>query len=175
MRRVVVVGNSGAGKSTVAAALAGRLDAPHVELDGIFHQPGWTPMPREEFRERVAAVVAGDRWVVDGNYSSASDIVWERADTVVWVDPPRLTVTRRIIGRTLRRMASRQELWNGNRERWRNLFSLDPQQSVIVWSVRRHHVVRERYAAAQHDPQWTHLRFVRLRTSRDVAALLDAA
>jgi adenylate kinase family enzyme len=70
VRRVSVVGTSGAGKSTLARALAGALDAEFLELDSVFHQPGWVPLPREEFRRRVAAAVAGERWVIDGNYTA---------------------------------------------------------------------------------------------------------
>src|SRR5262244_3847673 len=87
LRRVSVVGTSGSGKSTLGAALAARIGADYLELDSVFHQPGWVPLPREQFRERVAAAVAGERWVIDGNYTSqVKDLIWARADTVVWVD-----------------------------------------------------------------------------------------
>ena len=121
-----VVGVSGSGKTTLAAEIARRLGAPHLELDSVFHQPGWEPLPEQQFRTRVAEFVAGDRWVVDGNYSIVQDLVWRRADTVVWLDPPRSQVMRRIIRRTLRRVISRAELWNGNRESWSNLLRADP-------------------------------------------------
>src|SRR6266571_7794353 len=81
VRRVSVVGSSGSGKSTLASELAARLHVPHVELDAIFHQPGWTPLPEEEFTAAVAAAVAADGWVVDGNYSAVRPLVWARADT----------------------------------------------------------------------------------------------
>ena len=123
MRRVSVVGTSGAGKSTLARSLAAGLGADFLELDSVNHQADWVPLPTAEFRRRVAAVVAGERWVIDGNYSTVRDIVWARADTVVWLDLPRRTVMRRIVWRTLRRVAGRAELWNGNRERWHNLFT----------------------------------------------------
>ena len=113
MQRVSVVGTSGAGKSTVAAALAALLGASFLELDSVHHQ---APLPRSEFRALVAAAAAGERWVIDGNYSSVQDIVWARADTVVWLDLPRRTVMRRVIWRTLRRIGGRVELWNGNVE-----------------------------------------------------------
>jgi adenylate kinase family enzyme len=174
VRRVSVVGNSGSGKTTVAAQIASRLGAPHLELDSIFHQPGWQPLPLNEFRARVADFVAGPAWVVDGNYSDVRDLVWQRADTVVWLDPPRYRVMRRVIWRTLRRVISRAELWNGNREPWTNLFRADPTESIIAWAWTRHRVYQDRYAAAQADPANAHLRFVRLRTRADTAALLEA-
>lgn len=168
MRRVSVVGNTGSGKSTVAAALAARLGAPCVELDAVFHQPGWTELPVEEFRARVADAAAGESWVIDGNYTAVRDLVWARADTVVWLDLPRSAVMWRVVSRTVRRAARRQELWNGNREPWSNFWSLDPQRSVVAWAWTQHRSYRARYEAAMADPAWAHLRFVRLRSAADV-------
>ncbi len=172
VRRVSVVGNSGSGKSTTAARLAAKLGVPCIELDGVFHQPGWTELPREEFRARVTEIVAADGWVIDGNYSAVRDIGWARADTVVWLDLPRRVVMPRIVWRTVRRAALRRELWNGNRERWGNLLSLDKKESVIVWSWTQHNAYRERYLDAMRDPANAHLAFVQLRSPRAVREFL---
>jgi adenylate kinase family enzyme len=160
VRCVSVVGDSGSGKSTLGRELAARLAVPYVELDAIFHQPGWTPLPEEEFRRRVTAIVSGARWVIDGNYSAVRPLVWERADTVIWLDPPRSTVMRRIIWRTIRRAAGRTELWNGNRERWRNLFSFDKESSVIAWAWQTHAARHEEIAAFLDHPPRGDLRLV---------------
>jgi adenylate kinase family enzyme len=144
------------------------LGVPHVELDAVYHQPGWTPLADEEFRARVDAVTERQDWVVDGNYSVVRDIVWEKADTVVCCDLPYVTVMARTIGRTLRRTVTRQELWNGNREPWSNLWSFDPEKSIIAWTATRHGVYRRRYTEAERDPRWAALRFVRLRSRADV-------
>ena len=175
MQRVSVVGNSGSGKTTLGAALGRAMGAPHLELDGVFHQPNWEPLDQAEFRRRVGEFVAADRWVVDGNYSAVQDLIWDRADTVVWLDPPRSRVMRQVLWRTIRRAAVHKELWNGNRERWGNLFTADPQESVIAWAWTRHHVYQERYLAASRDPANAHLNFVRVRSPRDTAALLRRA
>jgi len=175
VRRVSVVGTSGAGKSTLGAALAARLGVDFLELDSVFHQPGWVPLPREEFRERVAVAVAGERWVIDGGYSAVRDLVWARADTVVWLDLPRRTVMRRITCRTLRRVAGRVELWNGNRERWRNLFTWDKNESIIAWAWQTYGSRRERYAALLTDPANAHLTFVRLTSPVAVRRFLRSA
>jgi adenylate kinase family enzyme len=173
VQRVYVVGNSGSGKSTLAAALADKLGATYLELDSVFHQPGWKPLEREAFRERIEAFTQAPTWVVDGNYSAVRDIVWNRADTVVWLDLPRRRVMRQLLGRTLRRMATGAELWNGNRERWQNLFRLDPTESILVWAWTKHAAYRERYLAAKDDPANTHLKFIQLRSRKDAAALLS--
>lgn len=173
MRRVSVVGDSGSGKSTVARELATRLGVPHVELDAIFHQPGWVPLAQEEFARRAALAAAADGWVIDGNYGRVLPLVWDRADTVVWLSLPRRTVMRRLVWRTIRRAAGRTELWNGNRERWRNLFSLDPEQSVIAWSWHHYRVYQARYAAASHDPRYAHLAFVKVTKDADLRRFLS--
>jgi adenylate kinase family enzyme len=155
MRRVSVVGTSGSGKSTLARTLAATLDLECLELDSVFHQPGWVPLPREEFRRRVAAPVARERWVIDGNYTNhVKDLAWARAETVVWLDFPLSTVMRRIIWRSFWRVAARTELWNGNRERWRSFFSL---------------------AKAMADPENRHLRFIRLATPAAARRFLSDA
>lgn len=168
MRRVAVVGNSGSGKSTLARRLASLLGAPHLELDAVFHQPGWQPLPEAEFRARVAAVVAGERWVADGNYGAVRDLVWERADTIVWLDLPRRTVTPRIVRRSLVRAVTRRELWNGNREEWRNLLSLDPQRSIVLWSVTRHGEHRAKYGRRLLEDPPPHVAVVHLRSATQV-------
>jgi len=175
MRRVSVVGTSGTGKSTLARSLADALGADFLELDSVNHQAGWMPLPTSEFRRRVALVVAGERWVIDGNYSKVRDIVWARADTVVWLDLPRRTVMRRVIWRTLRRVAGRVELWNGNRERWGNLFTLDKEESVISWAWQTHAANRVKFEAGMADAGNSHLRFVRLTSPAAARRFLRAS
>jgi len=161
MRRVSVVGTTGSGKSTFAASLAERLGAPHVELDSIYHQPNWTPLSEDQFRQRITDVVKGDTWVADGNYSAVRDLVWGAADTVVVLAYTRSLVMRRVVARTFGRMWRRQELWNGNRERWTNLISINPEKNIILWSWHTYDKNHERYREALSDPQWAHLKFYR--------------
>jgi adenylate kinase family enzyme len=156
----------------VGAALARRLEVPHIELDAIFHQPGWTELEPGEFRSRVGERVGAPGWVVDGNYSSVQDLVWERADTVVWLDLPLPVVAGRVVARTVGRVVRRTELWNGNREPASNLWSVNPQKSIIAWSLTRHARYRRRYAEAAADPRWAHLTFTRLQSRRQVDAFL---
>ncbi|HEX9034404.1 MAG TPA: AAA family ATPase [Streptosporangiaceae bacterium] len=175
VNRISVVGNSGSGKTTVARRLAAALAVPHLELDAVFHQPGWRELDTESFRARVADFTAQDGWVVDGNYSRVRDIIWERADTVIWLDPSRSRVMRQVIWRTLRRAVTRAELWNGNREPVGNFFRVRPEESIIAWAWSRHHVYRERYLREQSDPANTHLTFLRLRTRGEITALIEKA
>jgi adenylate kinase family enzyme len=175
VRRVSVVGTSGSGKSRLARELAVILGVPHLELDAVHNQPGWAPLPTDEFRRIVAAHTAAGGWVIDGNYSRVRDLVWARADTVVWLDLPKPTVMRQVVWRTLRRVALRRELWNGNRERWRNFLTWNPEQSIISWAWHKHAADRAMYAAAAADPANAHLRFLRLASRGDVARFLAEA
>jgi adenylate kinase family enzyme len=168
----VVGGVSGSGKSTLARALARRLDAPYVELDAHFHQAGWREATTEEFTASVAAATAGERWVVDGNYTAVRDLLWSRATTFVWLDYPRHVGTLRAIRRTARRLLRREVLWNGNREQLRNLLSAE---HPIRWSWRQHPIRRADYEAALADPAQAHLDVVRLRDPAETARWLGYA
>ena len=169
MRRVVVVGSSGSGKSTLARSLAARLGAPFVELDALQHGPAWTPRPT--FEADVDAATRGATWVADGNYPVVQDLLWSRADTIVWLDLARWLVEARVVRRSLRRWILRVELWNGNREPG-PLAWLDPEHPVR-WSWTKHAEYRARYAARFADAASSHLTRVRLGTPADVRAFMQ--
>lgn len=173
MRRVVVGGSTGSGKSTFARALAERMRVPLIELDAIFWGPSWTPADPEVFRERVVNAIAADAWVVDGNYSRTRDVVWERADTFVWLDYPFRTILWRLFTRTNRRIVRREELWAGNRERFANAYlSTD---SLYLWLVRKYWERRRTWPRLFSQPQYAHLAVHRLRSPREAAAWLERA
>lgn len=178
LRRLVIHGCSGSGKSALARRLSLALRLPHIELDSLFHQPGWVPTPEAEFAEEVTRQLdLAEReqggWIVDGNYDSTlHNLVRDRADTVIWFDLPRHVVMRRVVTRTLRRALFREVLWNGNRERWLNILRWDPKVSIIRWAWTRHGVYakRLRVEAIDHGPQQ---RWIRLATQRDVDRVLS--
>jgi adenylate kinase family enzyme len=173
-QRILVVGSSGSGKTTVGRAIADRLELPHVEMDALFWGPDWTPVDPDVFRARLRDSVQRDAWVFDGNYFSAGarDIVWPRADTVVFLDLPKRTVVRRTIVRTVRRTLTREELWSGNRETVGNAVRDDDALIRYLW--RNYPTYRERYEALQRDPAWSHLEWVTLRSPAAVRAWLTS-
>ena len=171
MRCISVVGSTGSGKTTVAAAIGEALDVPVVELDAIHWGPDWTPVDRDEIRRQVSEIVADGAWVIDGNYRGmAQDLVWAAADTIVWLDLPFHTNAWQLMRRTLRRSIRRERLWSDNRESlWKAVFSRD---SILRWLVRTHRKNRKRYlqdmtSAERSRPVW-----VRLRTRTEVDSWL---
>jgi adenylate kinase family enzyme len=170
--RIALHGPSGSGKTTLARALSDRLGLPRTELDGLIHQPGWTRLPIEEFRAAVGRAVAGERWVVDGNYREVRDLVWDRAQLVVVFDLPRRAVMLRLFLRTLRRGITRTELWNGNRESLANMVSTDDERNVVLWSWRTLDHYRDEFQAEVRAGA-PHARMVVLRCRADVDALIE--
>ena len=162
--RIVVLGTTGSGKTTVARALAQGLTIPHVELDAFRFDPNWTEVPNDIFRERISQALKADAWVVDGNYSIARDLIWPRANTVVWLDYPLRVIMRRLLWRTLRRSVSKEELWNGNRERFRTQFL--SRDSLILWALKTYRRLRRQFPLLFEKPEHTHLRVVHLSSPR---------
>lgn len=164
-QRVCIVGNSGSGKTHLARRAAQRLGLPHLELDALNHRPGWQEAPLGEFRAEVRQSLAefealDGGWVVDGNYRTrVADLV--NPDTYVWLDYSRRVVLLRLVRRTAGRVLLRRELWNGNRENWRNLLSRDPMKNILVWSWTQHAAYRANYteaAATGSTATWVQLR-----------------
>ena len=160
--RINVVGATGSGKTSTGKRLAGILGVPFVEMDALFWGPNWTQSPDDVLRARVEDAVRGDRWVIDGNYSRVQSIIWERVDTVLWMDYPFRTVLWQLFRRTLRRVISKEELWagTGNTERWGNAFA--SKDSLFVWLTTSYWRRRRRYARAVASPENSHIDFVRL-------------
>jgi adenylate kinase family enzyme len=172
MRRVAVMGGSSVGKTTVSRRLAEQLGVPHVELDALHHDAGWQEAPAEVLQARVRAALdaASGGWVVDGNYrSKLGPLVLERADTAVHLDPPLLPTFARALRRTITRTVTREELWNGNREQIRFLFT----PYWIPWWVLRKHRYYSR-EISERVAQHPHLALVRLRSDDEVEAFIQS-
>lgn len=175
MNRIVVVGSSGSGKTTIARRLSDVLDLPLLELDSVAHREGFADEPRPWFGPEVSDFVNQERWVVDGNYTSwgTSDLVWPRADTIVWPDLPRHIVMWRVTRRTLRRVVTREKLWGGVKEPFSNLYSRDPYKNLMVWTWTRYRHVTEKFETAASEGSWDHATVHRLRSQPEIDQFLS--
>ncbi len=145
MQRIVIIGSTGSGKSTLARAISTKLGIPQIELDDLHWSPGWIEIPDSEFRALVARDTAQAGWVVSGNYSVVRDIVWERANTIVWLNYSFLTTAKQLIGRTFRRSRTGEPCCNGNRETWARQLSRD---SILLWLLKSYGRNRRSFPAA---------------------------
>jgi len=141
--RVVVVGTTCCGKTTFARRLARALGAPHIELDALYWLPDWTPRDESQFRSLVCAALAGERWVIDGNYGRLQDLIFGRATTLIWLNYSFPRVLFRGLTRTIRRVLTGEAVYAENRESFRRAFL--SQDSILWWLITTHHRRRKRY------------------------------
>jgi adenylate kinase family enzyme len=166
MQRVLVIGISGAGKSTFTRALGARTGLPAIHLDTEFWRPGWKVTPREEWRAKVAALVARESWIMDGSYGASLDLRLPRADTLFWFDYPRVTCLRRAIRRVLTTYGRvRDDLAPGCPEK----FDLEFLRYIWDFNAKSRPQIVTRLA--EHGG---HLRPVVFRRDRDVRRFLDS-
>jgi len=167
-RRVLVAGTSGSGKTTLAGRVAAALDAPHIEIDSLFHGPDWVKRP--SFEEDVHRFSAEPAWVTEWQYGAVLNLLADRADLMLWIDPPTTTVMRQVIRRTVVRRLRRQELWNGNTEPplWT---ILTDREHIVRWAWQ----TRAKTAARVEELNKSHpdLPVVRLRSHAEAGRWLD--
>ena len=156
--RVVIIGSSCAGKTTFAARLSKALGQPTADLDELFWAPNWQPKPLEEFRRLTEQAASSERWVVAGNYSDVRAVLWPRATTIVWLNYGFAVVLWRAVTRTVRRIATREVLWQGNQESFKRSFL--SRESILVWVVSTFHKRRRQFQAVRTSNSYPHLSWV---------------
>jgi adenylate kinase family enzyme len=169
--RIVVMGSTGSGKTTLAQQISRTLDVPHVELDALHWEHDWIAAPTDVFRRRVFEALEGDIWVADGNYTAVRDLVWPRATALVWLNYPLRVLMWQLLSRTLRRTLRKEELWNGNRERF--FLQFFSRESLFLWLFRSYWRRRRTYLIAFNEPEHSHLEIVILRSTKETRAWLS--
>lgn len=174
MKRINVIGTTGSGKSTFSKQLAERLGYPCIHMDQLFWKPNWTEPSDEEFFPKVASAVLGDSWVLDGNYSRTSDIKWQRADTIIWLDYSYSRTLLQLLKRTVSRAIKKEELWpgTGNRESFRKSFL--SSDSIFIWFFRYYKSNRLKYSELASSPPYNHIKFVCLRSPKEASAFIQS-
>jgi adenylate kinase family enzyme len=163
MDRVAVVGPGGAGKSTFARQLGDRTGMPVVHLDHYFWQPGWVETPEDAWPQRQAALLAGDRWIADGNYGRTFDVRFERADTVIVISPSRWACVAGALSRSIRNRGAEVQA-EGCPERIKYSFYR------WIWSYNRDSRPRLDAAIGRHD----HLQIFELTSRTAIRKFLDS-
>ncbi|MFZ5719091.1 MAG: topology modulation protein [Pseudomonadota bacterium] len=167
MRRILIIGNSGGGKSTLARRLGETLGLPVIHLDVLFWKPGWVETDDEVFRAQVAEALAGEAWICDGNFGGSWDLRMPRADTIVWIDQPAWLCLARAIWRVVKyRDGTRPDMAEGCRE------TVDLKFYAFILGYNR--TVRPKLEAAL-ATHGAHARQVRLRSDREIAEFLAEA
>ena len=132
MRKVLVIGPGGAGKSTLARRLGERLGIEVIHLDERYWRPGWVETPKDEWRRTVEELIGRDSWIMDGNYSGTLGLRFEACDTVVFLDMPRALCLWRMFKRLVTyRNGGRPDMAGGCRERF------SPEFALWVWNYSR--------------------------------------
>ena len=96
MKRILVIGSPGSGKSTLSRKLSERLNIPCIHLDRLFWKPNWISTPKEEFDKLIQLELEKDSWIIDGNYKRTLNMRLKYADTVIWLDYPRIICIWRV-------------------------------------------------------------------------------
>lgn len=172
--RVVVIGTTSSGKSTLAEQLAGKINARFIELDALHWEPNWVEAADDVFRERVLTATRSQVWVVAGNYHMVRDLVWPRAQAIIWLDYPFHIVFWRLFKRTLRRSVFREELWNGNREKFWTHLKLWSEESLFHWLFKTYWRRKRETPDLLSLPEHSHLRLIHFTHPREAQRWLDA-
>ena len=165
-QRILILGRTGSGKTTLGRQLAAALKVPHVELDALYFAADLSTVSLPVLRERTSAAIAGDRWVTDGNKSAVRDLVWPRADTVVWLDYPLAVSLWRLARRALWRTSvlKQQAATGGGSGSFAAQLWL--AATGVLTALRSHRGQRRRYPELFAEPANRHLAVVRLRSPR---------
>src|SRR6478672_8457498 len=164
--RILILGRTGSGKTTLARELAAALRVPHIELDSLYFGPDFSRAPLPLLRERTRAAIAGDCWVTDGNKRAVRDLVWPRADTIVWLDYSLRISLWRLGKRARRRTSELRAEASRTGQRGRLPRQLLAAAKGVLTALRSHAGQRREYTRLFADPANAHLAVVRLRSPR---------
>lgn len=174
-KRIVVIGTTSSGKSTLAKNLSDKLKLDFVELDALHWEPDWKEAEEKVFRERVEMALRSGIWAVAGNYSVVRDLIWPKAEIVIWLDYPLPILLWRLIRRTVQRSLTRELLWGTNRDKlWKHL-KLWSEDSLIHWLFKTYWRRKREIPLLFSRPEFEHLRVLRFKHPREMEQWLRSS
>jgi adenylate kinase family enzyme len=173
-KRIVVVGATGCGKSTLAERLAKKLNLDYIELDALYWKPDWVGSSDEEFRTKVDAATQAPGWALAGNYGVTRDIVWPRAEAVVWLDYPFFLILGRLLRRIWVRWRTQELMWGTNRETFWVHFKLWSKDSLVNWLFQTYWRRKRTYPEFFARPEYSHLKVFRFPHPREMEKWLES-
>lgn len=162
-QRAVVIGVTSAGKSTLAERLAKRFDLSYIELDALHWEPNWQGAPLEVFRARVEKATQAEKWIVAGNYRVVRDLIWPKAEAVIWLDYSISRVLWQLTRRNFKRWWTQELLWGTNHEPLWNHFKLWSEESLYHWLFKTYWRRRREYPLLLSQPEHQHLQLIRFK------------
>jgi adenylate kinase family enzyme len=172
--KILIIGTSGSGKTTLAKKLSEKLAIKDIELDALFWKENWTQSEPGEFRGKILDAISGvPGYVIHGNYGQVRDLTWGGADTVIWLDYGRSVVMWRVLKRTIARIVTKEELWAGNRETFRNSFLA--KDGIVAWAWNTYGLRKRQYSALMRDNPYAVRELVVLKSPRMTRKYLSGA
>jgi len=161
--RLVVIGTTSSGKSTLAVQLANRLHMVFIELDALHWEPDWQEAPLEVFRARVEKATQAERWVVAGNYHVVRDLVWPKAEAVIWLDYSLWRIFWQLTRRTFTRWWTQELLWGTNREPLLAHLKIWSKESLYNWLFKTYWRRKREYSMLLSQLEHQHLKLIRFK------------
>jgi len=172
-QRLVVIGATSSGKSTLAKILSEKLNLDFIELDALYWEANWTKAPDDIFRQRVEMAISADRWALAGNYSVVRNLTWSRADAVVWLDYPLWTIFWQLTRRTFTRWWTQELLWGTNHENLWTHFKLWSQDSLYNWLFKTYWRRKREYPQLLSEPRHAHLTVFHFKSPREAESWFE--
>jgi adenylate kinase family enzyme len=169
-KRTIIFGSTGIGKSTMVQRLAEEFSLPVIDIDSLRREAGKTSTPEETFSQLVTKSVRGDTWIIDGSYTSVQDIIWPRAEAIVWLDFSFWVFLSRLVKRSLYRIFVRKKSERPVKGRYQPASERASNYLRAIFSGRQR---RKRYFAALYNSKNKHLHIIRLSSPEDVTIWLD--
>jgi len=166
--RIVIVGTSCSGKTTLAKNISKILNFPHFELDVLHWGANWTI--KENFENDVLKAVQNHYWVIDGNYRIVRKVIWDKVDTIIWLNYSFPLVFYRALKRTIPRVILKKPIYAGNRETVRTTFF--SSDSILWWVIKTHKMRKKQYRKLLQNEEYSHIRIIQLNNQNDADHLL---